>query len=331
MSQLTRTETFDNILTSTFYDVRKDLINCVYQITPFFDWLNAAGSFKAKAPDGLYFLQPIKYAKGDQNVGSFGRGDLAGTAEKEIMTNYQFYVKNVWNNVVRYFVDDRRQRGKAMILDYAQTKVEDALDALIDMFETDLFTQNSDVNSITALPTLIAEDPTSGTLGGITRSTNAAHQNQYKDCTGLTTTTSLLDEMERMYNLCSMYKGRQKSPDMLIMDRPLYQDYKRIARAMGMITKQDSPQKIDLGYGDCTYNGADMLWSPAAPAGSMYFMNSGSLEFDYDPMYWFEMTEWKPLAGNSLDRNAQILCVCNLTMNCAPKNGVLFNWTTVTS
>jgi len=331
MSQLTRQETFDNLTTSTFYEAREELINCAYQITPFFDWLNGSGSFKEKAPEGRFFLVPIKYAKGNQNIGYFGRGDLAGTAEKEIMTDFEFYTKNVWNNIVRYWDDDRKNRGQAKILDYVQTKVEDGIDAVIDMFETDLFTQNSDANSLTALPTLIAEDPTSGSLGGIDRSGNAFTQNQAKDCSGLSTATSLIDEMERMWNICSQYKGRQKSPNLLVTDRTLYQDYKRVARAMGMITKQDNAQKIDLGYGDCCYNGADIIWSPECTTGSMYFLNNKALEFCYDPMYWFEMTEWKPMVGNSLDRNAQVISVCNLTMNCAPKNGVLFDWTTVTS
>jgi hypothetical protein len=327
-----KTVLIDNLVTTTWYNIRRQLVDNIHQITPFFDMLNSTGKLKAKVPEGTHWEVPIRYEKDDQNVGYFTRGSLAGTAEKETMTNYMFYRRNVWNAIVRYFDDDQKNRGAAKILDYANEKVDGAKEALRQLFEADCINQSTDANSIDALETLVATDPTAGTLGGITRSGNSFTQNQYKDCTGLTTGTSMVDEMERMYNLCSVYKsGMKRSPNFIWTSRKLYQDYKRIARAMGIIDITSSKQRVDLGFGDLSFNGAEMYWSPQIDDDKLWMLNTENISFVYDPAAWFEMTDWKPLQGNSLDRTAQIVCVCNLTIDCTPKHGVMFNWTPTTN
>lgn len=327
----TLTRVLDNLLTSTWYDIRKDLVDTVFKITPLYDMLLEKGKIKERVPDGEHFEIPLEYAKNDQNVQYFDRGDEFGTEEKEFMTNYIYYTRNLGAGIIRYADDDRKNRGKAKLQNYVERKLENTKKTLIDKFNEDLISQNGDSRSINAIETLIAEDPTTGTLGGLTRSGNTHLQNQYKDCTGLTTTVSLVDEMERMWNLCGEYKGGGRSTtDMILTSRKLYQDYKRIMRAMGQIDINTN-NRADLGFGNVMFNGVEIFWDPQVQDDRMYFLNLDTMEFDYDPMAWFEMTPWKWLKGNSLDRTAQIICVGNLVLEHAPKNGVLFAWAPVTS
>lgn len=325
------TRTIDNLITSTWYDIKPGLVDTVFKVTPVFDKLLEKGRIRAKVPDGEHFEIPFEYAKNDQNTQYFDRGSEFGTAEKEFMSNLVYYTRNLGAGIIRYEDDDRKNRGKAKLQDYADRKVENTIKTLIDKFNTDLIIQNGDSRSINAIETLVAEDPTTGTLGNLSRSGSVNLQNQYKDCVGLTTTTSLIDEMERMTNLCSEYKGGGRSGiDLIITSRKLYQDYKRIARAMGTLEFNSTP-RADLGVGKVTFNGVEMFYDPSVPDDRMYFLNTDTLEFYYDPMAWFEMTPWKWVAGNRLDRTAQVVCVGNLVLEHAPKNGVLFNWTPVTS
>jgi len=331
MNIQTYTRTIDNLIASTWYDIKDDLVDTIFKVTPLFDMLVEKGKIRSKVPDGEHYEIPFEYAKNDQNVQYFDRGDEFGTAEKEFMTHLVYYCRNLGAGIVRYWDDDIKNRGKAKLQDYAERKVENTKKTLIDKFNTDLIIQNGDPRSINAIESLIAEDPTTGTLGGLNRSGSTHLQNQTRDCSGLTTTTSLVDEMERMFNICGEYKGGGRSNvDLILTSRKLYQDYKRIARSMGILEFNSTP-RADLGVGNVTFNGVEMFYDPAMPDDKMYFLNTDTMEFYYDPMAWFEMTPWKNVKGSKLDRTAQIVCRGNLVLEHAPKNGVLFDWSPVTS
>lgn len=331
MSQVTKTEVLDNLTTSTWYGIKKQLVETAFKITPVYSKLLEKGKIKAKVPDGSHFEVPVTYAKQDQNVKYFTRGTTFGVAEKESVTRLLFYTKNLGTNIVRYWDDDRKNRGAAKIVDYAKYLTESARNSLIDKLENDLCVQSGDANSIDAIPTLITTTVTSGSVGTLTRSGNTFLQNQVKDFSGLTTTTSLLDEMDRMLNLCSEFgTGVQRRPDLILCSRAVYQDFERIARNMQVI-QTNKTERASLGFGDMLYKNIEIFYSPALAAGYMYFLNTSTLEFDYDPSAWFDMTEWKPLAGNSLDRCAQIVCVGNLCASQTQNLGVIHDITTVTS
>lgn len=337
MSQVTKTEVLDNLTTSIWYSIRKNLIETAYKITPVYNKLFEKGKIKAKVPDGSHFEVPVTYAKQDQNLKYFTRGTTFGVAEKESLTRLLFYTRNLGTNIVRYWDDDRKNRGAAKIVDYATYLVDSAKRAIIDKLETDLCNQSSDSNSIDAIPTLLVANPESSTatVGTLTRSGNTFLQNQYKSFSGLTTTNSLLDEMDRMVNLCSEYAtGTQRTPDIILCNRTVYQDLERVARNMQTI-QTNKTERASLGFGDILFKNIEVFWTPAlsntSGSGVMYFLNTGSLEFNYDPSAWFDMTEWKPLAGNSMDRCAQVVCVGNLCASQTQNMGLIDNITTVTS
>lgn len=329
----TKTTIIDNMVTTTWYDVRRQIVDQVFQITPFYDMMVQGGRIRERIPDGTHWEIPVRYAQEDSNTQWFGRGAKFGRGEKETLTRLIYESKNLGTAIVRFFDDDRKNKGKAKLIDYVTEKVENTKMSLMDRFETDLLVQNSDPLAISALPTLISTTPTSGSIGGLTRSANAYLQNNTIDFTGKTTTASLIDEMTRMYNLCSLWKaGGRRSPDVILTTRQIYQDYEAIARAMATLTiaPDNKSPRANLGFGDLTFKNVEMFWAPNCPSGAMYFLNTDTLELAYDPEVWFEMTEWKT-DPDSLDRVAQIVCVCNLLCTNFRKNGVIYNVTTVSS
>jgi len=90
-------------------------------------------------------------------------------------------------------------------------------------------------------------------------------------------------------------------------------------------------ERASLGFGDLLFKNAEIFWAPNCPSGCMYMLNTETLEFAFDPSAWFEMTPWKNVSGDSLDRTAQIVCVCNLLCNHFRKNGVIYNITPTSS
>lgn len=315
----------DDLFTTTWYNVRKGIVDQVFRATPFFDMMMEKGRIKSRVPDGTHFEIPIRYDKLDQNTVWFGRGANIGAQEKQSVTRLVYDVKNLASAVVRYWDDDRKNRGKARLENYLDEKTSNTRSALIDQLENDSFVQNASSLAMNALPTLVSSSPTSGIVGGLDRSQNSWMSNQVKNFTGLTVLTDLVDEMTTIFNNCSKWKaGTRKSPDIIITSQNTYEQYEAIARSLQNIVTQTS-DRVSLGFGNLAFKGVELYWCPACPDGYMYFLNTEHLEIPYDPLVYFEMTEWKHIVGTSLDKVAQILTVCNMVADNFQKHGVIYN------
>jgi hypothetical protein len=324
-AMLQRQEAVDNIVTSTWYDVRKKLFGDIWQITPLFDMLNSRGKIKSRMPNGRYFEIPIAYAKADQNQKWFGRGDTFGEQEKELWTRLQYQRKNLGDSIVRYWDDEMKNKGPAQIINYVEELLNNHKMTMEETLQKALWSSQGAL-AINALPDLISTTPTVGTVGGISRADNEYCQNQAMNFTGSTLSTDLIPKMVTMYNDCSKRKGLgRRTPDCIITTQALYEEYEDQARSQyGQITLNDKQQRVDLGMGDLMFKGAEMYWDPDCPAGRIYFLNTDTIEFAYDPDAWMEMTDWKT-KHNGIDRYAQVLTVCNLLFNNFAKNGVMYN------
>jgi hypothetical protein len=81
----------------------------------------------------------------------------------------------------------------------------------------------------------------------------------------------------------------------------------------------------DGGFQAIEFLGIPIVWSPQATADSMYFLNTRHLKFRYDPMVFFDMTEWKAIPDQVNDRAAQIITAGNLVTGRRRTHGVIFN------
>lgn len=318
----------DNLITTTWYDVRKELFGDIFKVTPLLDKLLEMGKVKSRVPDGTHFEIPIQYGKLKDNQKWFGRGDTFGEKEAEFMTRLLYSTRNFGDSIVRMWDDERKNRGKARVLDYVQSVIENHKGSMAETLSEALWASAPGPLEIHGLPQLISTTPTVGVIGGIDRSKNPYLVNQVKNFTGLTIEANLADEMETMMNNCSKWKTPgQKSPDMIITTQAIYERYQKLTRAMGVFEFNTTSRRADMGVGKAAFNGVEMFWDLDCPEGHMYFINTDTMEFPYAPSYWMQMTEWKR-KHNGLDSYAQVVTVCNFVFNNFMKNGVMYNIST---
>lgn len=325
-AMLQKTIFVDSLTTATWYNVRKTLYADIFQITPLWDMLNQKGRIKQRAPKGSYFEIPFAYKKMKQNQKFFGRGAEFGREEGEFMTRLQYYVRNFGDSITRYWQDEVQNDGEAQILDYVEEVISNHKSSIEETLHESLWTSGG-ADAIYSLPELITTTPETGTIAGIDRSKNTYVRNVAVAFTG-TIASDLIPKMETMYNDLSKLKGQaRRTPDIIITTQELYEQYVGIARALGQYQinpAQSGENNVNLGMGDAMFKSAELFWDPNCPDGQMYFLNTDTMEFPYDPNWWMQMTSWKE-EPTSLERYAQVVTRCQLVFNNFNKNGVMYN------
>ena len=125
-------------------------------------------------------------------------------------------------------------------------------------------TQSSD--AIVGLDALVSLAPTSGTVGGINRATasNAYWRNNF--ATGLTTTTTtgdILDKMETAWRACIRVGGQK--PNLILMGSTFNDGFRSfMLKSFGRIDFQGVQfgKNIETGTDMLTFHGVPMQWDP---------------------------------------------------------------------
>jgi len=309
------TEQLDNLYTTTWQHMKSEVRDNVFDAVPFWFWLKEKGHLKS-VEGGRWISEPIAFDKSDQ-VTWLTKGGTTTLNDYEFLTIAKYDWKYVAVPIVRFGVDDQQNRGRAQIINLMNAKLENVKNSLISELESVLFTAQSG-NKPYGLPDLVANDPTSGTIAGIDRSTYSWWRNQYKSATGKSFSVYGISYMRTVLNNCMNNLAMDK-PDIIVTDQTRYEYYEDEVMEQKQIVNKTLG---DAGFQNIQFKGLPMIWSPSC-GDDMYFLNTRFIYFAYDPMMNFDMTEWKPIPEQVNDRAAHIVLACAFILSRAKCQGVL--------
>jgi hypothetical protein len=316
------TEALDNLYTTTWQHMKSEAIDNIFDSTPFWYWMRDKGKMRSVS-GGRQILEAIEYAKND-GVKFIGKGGTVSLNDREFLTDAVFEWHYIVAPLVRFGVDDQKNRGKTKIMDLMNSKLNNARNSLIDTLETNLFntTAGSEGGSFDGLGWLVKDDPTtSSSIGGINQSTYTWWRNKTKNMTGSSFGTNGVAEMRTMLNNCQNNR-QQDRPDIIVTGQTPYEYYEDAA--FDKLQLQNT-KLAEMGFENQTFKGIPMVWSPSCANTRMYFLNTRFLNFVYDPGLNFDMTEWKAIPEQVNDRAAQIITACSFTTNRRRAHGVIYN------
>lgn len=314
----TLTEALDNLYTTTWQNMKGTLVDQIFDATPFWFWMKSHGQLESVA-GGRFLTEPLRYAKSDR-VQFLGKGGTVSLSDQEFATVATFEWRYLVDSIVRFGIDDQKNRGKNLIVNFMNAKLEVSRDSLVDKMEETLFADNSaDPLAWHGLQEVIPDDPTTGTFGGIDRSVDTWWRNQTDDMTGLSFAVHGHARMRTMLNNCGNNKASE-FPDLIVAGQTPYEYYEDSVLEQKRIVNKTLG---DAGFENIEFKGRPMIWSPQCAATRMYFLNTKHLKFNYDPMMNFDMTEWKPIPDQVNDRAAQIIVAGNLVTGRARTHGIL--------
>lgn len=319
------TEVLDNLYASTWQHMQSEVIDNIFAATPFWYWLKEKGKLRSVS-GGRHIMETLEYAEND-GVGFIGRGGTVSLNDREFLTNAYYDWRYLVAPIVRFGVDDQKNRGKTRILDLAKAKLNNAQESLITTLESQLFTTaGTEGGGFDGLQALVANDPTaSAVVGSINQSTDTWWRNQTATMTGVSFATNGTARMRTMLNNCMNNRAMDR-PDILVTTQTVFEYYED--NVLDKFQIQDK-KMADLGFENLKFKNIPLVWSPSCGAQRMYFLNTKYLSFVYDPALFFDMTAWKDIPDQVNDRAAQIMTACSFTTNRRKVHGVIHTIDTV--
>jgi hypothetical protein len=330
---LSFTQFLDNLYTTTWQNRRDGVADNVFDATPFWFWLKKNGKL-SQVSGGRFIEQNLEYAK-NSNIKWIGKGGTVVLNDYEFLTIAQFQWRYLTASIVRFGVDDQQNRGKSRVINLMNSKMTNTENSLIDVMEGRLVAGSGQTvagePAIDGLQCLVADDPTANSggagiaVGGIdsSQAQYAWWRNKSDNMTGVSFATEGINRMRTMLNNVSQNRTQDRT-DILLSDQTTYERYEDAVLAF---YRTENRSLADAGFQNQTFKGIPMVWAPKVSQ-RLYFLNTRFLEFVYDPVMYFDMTEWKPIPDQVNDRAAQIITACNLVTNRRRVQGVMYGMDT---
>lgn len=320
MANPTRTEQLDDLYTAVWNNRKPTVTDQIFTATPFYQLLKKKGGITLNGTGGRYLEIPLSYAK-NETVTSLGKGDTISISDTKFLTVAQFEWKFVAGSIVRYYVDDAKNKSKQAHLNLANSKIDNLQRSLIDKFETFLFADGTGNGSKDpeGLGNLVDATPsTARTVGNIAQTTYTWWKNKQKTASGAAS-VYLLSDMRNLFNNVSNGQATDM-PDMIVTDQTSYELYEdEVMEQKQIVNNTGTGEPM---FSSVNFRGVPVVWSSQCTAGYMYFLNSKYIGLNVDPDINFEQTGWKEIP-NQLDRVMQVVWKGNLITSRRASLGVL--------
>lgn len=323
MPDPTLTEQLNTMYTTTWYLRRKEVVDQIFNATPFWYLLSKKGK-RSTQSGGRSIEIPLQYAK-NETVKFIGRGGTVELEATDPLTVCHWNWKYLTGHIIRYFSDFQKNRGQAQLIKKVNADIDNLQSSLIDKLETSLFSDGTgDANLATdGLGNIIAILPTTGTVANLNRETYPWWRNNYKSMSGEAASIYLRKRMNTMFNDCGKQgEGVTRFPDIMVCAQDVYEMYESEALEISRIMISDR-KMADLGFGDIAFKGRPMTWSPSCTAGYLYFLNTSVMEWVADPIENFTLGEWLPIVNQPRDVVAHSMTVGNLVTGNCKRLGVI--------
>lgn len=271
-----------------------------------------------KAATGRSIVQELDYAE-NGTFQYYSGSEVLNISSSDVISAAEFDWKQAacavtWNGLEI----DVQNTGSEQVIDLLEARIKNAQRTMKNQITVGLYSDGtgSSGKQIGGLQHIVADDPTTGTVGGINRANFSFWRNQVFDASSDGTTTSATTIQANMGETwLETVRGNDK-PDLIITGATYYNFYLSSLQAIQRIADASMGK---LGFQNLMYMTAPVVYedSTGIPDQRMYFLNTDYLHFRYSPKRLFKPLE--AVRSINQDASAQfILFAGNLTCsNCS--------------
>ena len=267
---------YTEIISTTLDNYRSKLSDNVLNHNALLAKLKANGNTDT-AGGGAKLLENLMY---DENgmfkwYSGYETLDVFGS---DVLTSASFDWKQANCNVTMSGLEDLQNDGSQAVHNLVKARITVAEKTMQNQIGASLFYANTEHSgkAIGGLQHLVADLPTSGTVGGIDRSTNAWYRNQFYDFSTESVTASastIQHAMNRTYLRCTRGKD---TPDLIVAGETYFTYYEESLQAQQRFMSETEAAGGFKGY---KYKGAVVVYDENCAATRMYLLNTDYIHF----------------------------------------------------
>lgn len=287
--------------------------------------LRKRGNIKP-ADGGRTIVQELEYAE-NGTFGYYSGYETIDISPSDVLSAAEFDWKQASVAVVISGLEEIQNSGSSAIINLLGSRIKNAERTMMNKISEGVYSDGTGEGGkqIGGLQLLVADDPTSGTVGGIDRATYDFWRNEATVSGTAATSGNIKDRMNAMAT--SLVRGTDGT-DMIVADNNYYNFYLSSLQDIQRITSEDM---AGAGFTALKYFGAgkacdvvlDGGKGGACPADTMYFLNTDYLHFRPHPSRNFNYEDDERKAINQDAIVKLNLFAGNLTMSNASLQGVL--------
>lgn len=310
------------IITTTLRNRSGELADNVSKGNALLGKLKEKGSWKAAS--GRSIVQELDYAENGTFM-YYSGGEVLNVGSSDVLSAAEFDWKQAAVAVTATGLEiDVQNTGKEAVIDLLEGRIKNAQRTMRNNITNGMYSDGTGTGGkqIGGLQLLVADTPTSGTVGGINRASYSFWQNQTYDASSdggtAATSSNIQSYMNALYLECT--RGADK-PDLILSDSVYYKLFWASLQAIQRVT--DS-KMAEAGFQSVKFAGADVVYedNTGMPASHMYFLNTDYIFLRYAPKRLF-----KPLDKvQSINQDAIVQLITfagNMTCSNCSLQGVL--------
>lgn len=259
------------VLNATLQKSRRKLIMASMRSNALMAW--AFSSERVEYEDGGYQItNPLTVGR-NPNVASYEYYDQLPVQQTNEFTTVAYYWSRVAGTVIISDQEEDENRGESMIFKLLKAKVDVLEESIKEKFSEYLYAAGGGTDP-TGLASLIPDDPTTGTLGGISRAAETQWRTSSYAFAGALTAANIEEAFDDILLDLTL---KSDKPDLILVGRNIYRLYRAAVRSKVVINISETAngkRMMDLGFTGISHQGIPILYDEDCPVNKAYFINS---------------------------------------------------------
>lgn len=265
------------IVTTTLRSRSKTLSDNVMNHNALLMRINERGN---KMPaSGRDIIQELEYAE-NGTVAMYSNYDVIDTTPQDVLTSAVFDWRQLAGTVTISGLEEVQNSGSERVIDLLEARINVLEKSMMNTLASQLYSAASASTDLDGLQLAVADDPTTGTYGGINRANYSFWRNQKYDFSveGVTASSSTIQTaMNTLYLDCVR---NSDAPDMVVAGNTYFTYY---WESLQSIQRIGTDKSADAGFMALKYLGSDVFYDSNCAATRMYFLNTDYLKLRYHP------------------------------------------------
>lgn len=261
----------ESVLASTLEKSQRKLIMASIKSNALMAWAFSNKLVETES-GGSTITNPLVIGR-NPNVTSYQYYDSLPVGQTNEFTKVSYNWSRVAGTVIVSKQEEDENRGEEAIFKIAKAKVDVLEESIKEKFSEYLYGTGAGTDPY-GLAALIPDDPTAGSLGGLSRVTQTQWRTSSYDFDGTLDETNIEEAFDDI--LMDLKLGSDK-PDLILAGRNIYRLYRAAVRDKVVINISDTgngKKMYDLGFEGITHNGITIMYDEDCPDNKAYFINS---------------------------------------------------------